>query len=267
MGGRERRAFEYCSEDGSLLAGHKGAFIHLLGTGLASYTQDVVACFKLFADKNGGMRVSQEEQENAIKEAAEKVKKLQEEQENAIKEAAEKVEMAAEAERSAAEESERVALERAEAEERIAIEKAGVAERIARERVEAAERVIRERAEAAEREVKAKAEAVERAERIALEKAAKAKQDFKEKVRNNAKPKLSDIFKAFETVEDRVEILTSIGWTVNKYLPKGWLSHKAEVKRIKVVIMIIIITIIIMFNIIIIIIIITIIIIIMINDH
>ena len=243
MGGRERRAFEYCSEDGSLLAGHKGAFIHLLGTGLASYTQDVVACFKLFADKNGGMRVSQEEQENAIKEAAEKVKKLQEEQENAIKEAAEKVEMAAEAERSAAEENERVALERAEAEERIAIERA-----------EAAERMARERAEAAEREVKAKAEAVERAERIALEKAAKAKQDFKEKVRNNAKPKLSDIFKAFETVQDRVEILTSIGWTVNKYLPKGWLSHKAEVKRIKVIIMIIIITIIIMFNIIIIII-------------
>ena len=122
MGGRERRAFEYCSEDGSLLAGHKGAFLHLLGNSLA-YTQDVVACFKLFADKNGGMRVSQEEQEKAAKEAAEKVEMEKE-----------KVEIAARAERSAAEERERVALERAEAAERLAIERAEAAERLAIER-------------------------------------------------------------------------------------------------------------------------------------
>ena len=51
---------------------------------------------------------------------------------------------------------------------------------------------------------------------------------------NSPKPKLSEIFRAFETVEERVEVLTNIGWTVNKYLPMGWLSHKAEVKRIKV---------------------------------
>ena len=65
MSGKKRRAFEYCSEDGSLMAGHKGAFIHLLSNSLV-YTQDIVACFKLFADKNGGMRVSQEEQEKAV---------------------------------------------------------------------------------------------------------------------------------------------------------------------------------------------------------
>ena len=122
MGGRERRAFEYCSEDGSLLAGHKGAFLHLLANSL-TYTQDVVACFKLFADKNGGMRVSQEEQEKAVKEAAEKVEMEKE-----------KLEMAARAERSAAEERERVALERAEAAERLAIERAEAAERLAIER-------------------------------------------------------------------------------------------------------------------------------------
>ena len=30
MSGKKRRAFEYCSEDGSLMARHKGALIHLL---------------------------------------------------------------------------------------------------------------------------------------------------------------------------------------------------------------------------------------------
>ena len=97
MSGRERRAFECCSEDGSLFAGHNRAFLHLLGISLV-YTHDVVDCFKLFTEKNGGMWVSQEEQENA--------------------EAGEKVEMAPRAERAAGEERERVAPKRAEAEER-----------------------------------------------------------------------------------------------------------------------------------------------------
>ena len=63
MSGRERRAFECCSEDGSLFAGHNRAFLHLLGISLV-YTHDVVDCFKLFTEKNEGMWVSQEEQEN-----------------------------------------------------------------------------------------------------------------------------------------------------------------------------------------------------------
>ena len=53
--GHDRRAFEYCSEDGSLFQGHKGAFLHLTSEE-NSYSEQQKQCFKMWADKNGGMR-------------------------------------------------------------------------------------------------------------------------------------------------------------------------------------------------------------------
>merc|ERR1719509_681318 len=53
--GKDRRSFEYCTEAGSVLSGHKGAFLHLTREG-ANSPRETVDRLTRFADRNGGMR-------------------------------------------------------------------------------------------------------------------------------------------------------------------------------------------------------------------
>ena len=54
----------------------------------------------------------------------------------------------------------------------------------------------------------------------------------KERIRNSQRPKIKEIFAVFENLEERMEMLCSLGWKKNQYLPENWLCREADRNRV-----------------------------------